>query len=561
VSTFRALALPLFLATVCSAQLTLDQKVNDFEHLAALYAKQYGPYEWKKELQAFDLLDLTPWLSKVRASKDDLEFYDVMSEYVASLNDAHDGYFLPSSFVARLHFAVDIYDGKVLIDSINRTRLPANEFPFQIGDELVSLDGRSAEEWISELTRYNIAANPLSTRRLTAGLITIRPQQIIPRAIEVGPFATVVTRNEYGHTSTHFVPWAKTGLPLLRVGPVPSPKESSTRHSAAEAAADYMAPLLQLQNAALPPREAVLGFGSLSPIFNLPPEYTPRLPRTPGDFFTSGTIRSGGRRIGFIRIPSYGPSNANAAVQQFRQEIAFFQQNTDGLIVDQMRNPGGQVGYVNALLQLLIPNSFRTIGFEIRATSNWIIAISSALESARAQNAPEHVILLMERILSDLDTANRENRGRTGPLPVDDVSLDRLPATDTAGRVVAYTKPLMVLIDEMSASGADMFPATIQDNGRGVLFGMRTMGAGGNVVTVNVGNYTEGLASITQSLMVRSAPVNVNGYPSVPYIENVGVHPDIVQDYMTRDNLMQGGRAFVDAMLAAMIEQIGRNER
>jgi C-terminal processing protease CtpA/Prc len=557
----RAQALLCLFAGACAAQLTVDQKINDFQHLASLYAKQYGPYEWKRDTQGFDLLDLTPWLAKVRASKDDLAFYDVMSEYVSSLNDAHDGYVVPSSFSAWLHFTVDIYDGKVLIDFVDRVRLPANEFPLKVGDEIVSLDGKSAEDWIRELTRYGIAANPLSTRRFAADLITFRPQQLIPRAVELGPFATVVTRNEHGVLSTHTVPWAKTGLPLRNVGPVPTPKSAPMRTNAAEADTEYMAPLRKLQNVALPTRpHTVLGFGDLFPIFDPPPGYTSRLPRSSADFFTSGTIQAGGYRIGFIRIPSYGPSNQTAALAQFRQEIAFFEQNTDGLIIDEMRNPGGSVAYLNTLVQSLMPNRFRTLGFELRATSQWVLAISSALESARAQNAPEHVIALLQQLLDNIATANSENRGRTGPIPLDDLSLDRGPATDSAGRTIAYTKPLMVLIDEMSASGGDAFPATIQDNGRGVLFGMRTMGAGGNVVRVDVGNYTEGFTYVTQSLMVRKDNVTVDGYPSTAYVENIGVHPEIVQDYMTRDNLMQGGRPFVDAFLAAMVEHIRKSQ-
>jgi hypothetical protein len=556
----RSSALLGLCAVLASAQLTPDQKINDFEHLAALYAKQYGPYEWKRELQGFDLLDIAPWQEKVRASRTDLEFLDIMSEYVSSLNDAHDLYIIPSTFVARLHFTVDIYDGRVLIDSINRQRLPVTEFPFEIGDELVSLDGKSAEDWIRDLSRYAIAANPLSTRRLAASLISVRPQQLIARAIELGPAATIATKDEFGRMSTHVVPWAKTGLPLTRVGPVPAPKLTAERNSSGESPADYMAPLLELQRVALPAREAVLGFGALTPIFSPPPGYSPRLPRSPGDFFTSGTIQASGRRIGFIRIPSYAPASIPAAIEQFRQEILFFQQNTDGLIVDQMRNPGGNVSYVNALLQMLIPFRFRTIGFEVRATSNWIIAISSAIEAARAQGAPPHVIALLGVILNDLSAANRENRGRTGPLALDDVILERDPATDSSGRVTVYSKPLMVLTDEMSASGADMFPAAIQDNGRGILFGMRTMGAGGNVVTVNAGNYTEGLATITQSLMVRKEPVTVSGYPTAAYVENVGVHPDITRDYMTRDNLLQGGRPFAEAVLAAMVDYIRRTQ-
>lgn len=49
---------------------------------------------------------------------------------MASLNDAHDYIAFPTLFSASLGFSVDIYDGKVLIDAINRTTLPASQYPF-----------------------------------------------------------------------------------------------------------------------------------------------------------------------------------------------------------------------------------------------------------------------------------------------------------------------------------------------------------------------------------------------------------------------------------------------
>lgn len=545
------------LAGAARAQLTPEQKVNDFEHLAALYAKQYGPYEWKKEIEKFDLLEIAPWLEKVKRSGGDLDFYDILSAYVASLNDAHDVYVLPSSFSAQLGFTTDVYDGRVLIDAINRQRLPLASFPFVIGDELVSIDGKTAAEWIEELWRYSVAANPRTTRRFAASFLTFRPQAIIPRAIDLGDSARVVTRSEAGELLTHDIPWIKLGLPLTRVGPTPSPKRDSGRGAGGEKSySEFLADLgrVEVQRPA-----AVLGVGQLPYVFSPPSGYTARLPRTSADFFSSGTFNAGGFRIGLIRIPSYSPANLFAAIEQFRSEILFFEQNTDGLIVDQMRNPGGQVFYVNTLLTMLMPERFRSIGFEIRATSRWVLVASSALASARAQNAPPHVLDLLTQLFDSVTTANRENRGRTGALPVDDATLDRDPATDFMGRRTVYTKPLLVLMDEISASGADMFPATIQDNGRGLLFGMRTMGAGGNVVSLNAGNFTEGFTSLTQSLMVRKNPVTVEGYPSTAYIENVGVHPDVTQDYMTRENLMRAGRPFVDRMVETMIDHIRRS--
>lgn len=95
------------------AQLTTPQRVDDFRFLAGLYNKQYAPYEWKRDTAQFDMLRLSPWLDRVNAAKDDLEHYEICIEYVASLQDAHSSFRMPSLFVAQLGFGVDIYEGKL----------------------------------------------------------------------------------------------------------------------------------------------------------------------------------------------------------------------------------------------------------------------------------------------------------------------------------------------------------------------------------------------------------------------------------------------------------------
>lgn len=98
-----------------------------------------------------------------------------------------------------------------------------------------------------------------------------------------------------------------------------------------------------------------------------------------------------------------------------------------------------------------------------------------------------------------------------------------------------------------------MFPAIIQDNGRAPLVGMRTMGAGGSVVGFNCTSYTESICRITVSLMNRGRLIQTPEYPTAPYIENIGVRPDIVLDYMTRENLMTAGAPFVQAFTQALL--------
>src|SRR4051812_41186020 len=125
--------------------LTPAQKEADFRYLASQFATYYAPADWKKQFLNVDVLDVKPWLEKVSHTTTDLDFYEVCVAYVASLNDSPSSFSLPSDFVARLGFSADVYDGVLLIDSITRSILPAKDYPFAIGDRLVSVDGRDVE--------------------------------------------------------------------------------------------------------------------------------------------------------------------------------------------------------------------------------------------------------------------------------------------------------------------------------------------------------------------------------------------------------------------------------
>jgi C-terminal processing protease CtpA/Prc len=114
----------------------------------------------------------------------------------------------------------------------------------------------------------------------------------------------------------------------------------------------------------------------------------------------------------------------------------------------------------------------------------------------------------------------------------------------------------MILTDDFTASAAELFAAIMQDTGRALLYGTRTNGAGGAVDNVGTGVYSETSANLAIGIAVRNATVTTMDYPAVPYIENIGVRPDITADYMTVDNLVNRGKAFVDGFTAAMVNYI-----
>ena len=573
--------------------LTREQRIADLTQLASQYAKNYGPYEWKRDVQGFDLMRLTPWLQRI-AHADDIDFQEALIEYVASLNDAHDNIAFPTTFSASLPMSVDLYDGKVLIDGINRARLPIADFPFGIGDEIVAMDGRPVQEMMQSFRKYAISANPRSTDRVAAARLMSRSQQIMPHIAGLGTAATVTIRlAATGATNTYTIPWVKNGIPVLSQGPLPSPVRGngrmflatdgqditaglpeSTAATAAvfkmsdTAAADdtlpaYMDPIRPLLNVSVSKDYySVLGVGSRFPIFALPAGFVDLnapcatcivRPGEPQFYFLAAFTTASGVRVGFLRIPSMSPPSSAIALTQLDRAMALFGATTDALIVDVMRNPGGLVSFVEGVSQRLIPTPFNTIGFEIRATNSWLFSFAAQLTNARLNPAtPPAVLANLEANYNEVLAAFNENRGRSAPISLNSTgSLQLLPV---AG---AYTKPLMVLTDEFSASGGDMLPAIIQSNNRGKIFGWRTMGAGGSVVAFSGPAFTESIFRITVSLMNRLHVVNTPDFPPAPYIENIGVRPDITVDYMTRANLMSSGSGFVQAFVQA-IEALAR---
>ncbi len=475
---------------------------------------------------------------------------------MASLNDTHDHFTLPSDFVARLPITADVYDGKVLIETINRTPLPQATYPFEVGDEIVSVDGKSVEQWLSEFAKYAAFANPISTRRLAATRTISRVQALMPHAPDVGDSATVVVRRQSGAMETYTIPWQKTGTPL-EVGPLakaPTPRASADTP-------DYMRLLEETRWSGVGEQGSltgVLNFGSRTPIFaaGLPSTFTQRLGTKSADFFYSGTFKYEELTLGYIRIPSYAPPSTSVASQQFQGEIDFMNANTDGLIVDEMRNTGGNLCFGEDIATRLIPYPFQATGFQLRAFWTRVLGFYNSYISARDGGAPPAIVAQYQLVYNALADANAKLRGLTEPVPLCTSSLNRGPAIDPAGNVIAYRKPLMLLIDEFTVSTADSVANMIQSSYRGLLYGMRTDGAGGNNTTFDAGPFSEGTAGMTIGIQTRPRPFTIPGYPTSIYIENVGVQPDVVSDYMTRENLLQNGAPFVNSFLARMAAHV-----
>ena len=97
-----------------------------------------------------------------------------------------------------------------------------------------------------------------------------------------------------------------------------------------------------------------------------------------------------------------------------------------------------------------------------------------------------------------------------------------------------------------------------QESRRGVLYGMRSNGAGGNNITLDAGPYSEAFIGMTIGIQARYSAVAVEGYPFTRRLENVGVHAEVMNDYMTKDYLLQNGAAFVKQFLDGLRRTSGK---
>jgi hypothetical protein len=583
-------ALALSFAPSCFAQLTQDQKVQDFKALAAQYDRNYSNYQWKLKAFGVDALDLQPWLDKIYASSDDLSFYDIEVRYVASLHDAHDEATLFSTYEAFLPLTADIYDGDVLIDFIDTTSLDPAAFPVQIGDQLLSVDGVDMSQWITQLAPYttNGRGNPVSGNRLATGLTLDRYQGWYPYAGNTKPGAIArlkIKSQVTGKTQTYDVPWTVVGTPVTQEGPAANFGGGRARRLSMQEELKLRKNLWQIHNVSswMPrPRAssqgmsrsadgrrhvqasrvtptqvtagAIFPFDSPIPSFNPPPGFQLRLGADPSDNFVSGSFPVNGKTMGYIRIPTFEPTDEALAEAQILTEVTWFQQNTAGLVIDIMGNGGGDSCYALLLEQLFETQPFWGLNAEPRPSENWIEYYSEELLAEQSAGAPQPVIDAYQSYITRLQQAlARNDRNTSGPLPLCAPGLYIPPATDDAGNSLAYSKPILLLTDNFTFSSAEFFAAGLQDSGRATVYGTRTNGGGATVVPYsNAGAHSETNIRISEALIIRSRNVTTPGYPTAPYIENIGVYPDVPADFQTRANLLTGGQPFVSGFVAAI---------
>lgn len=525
----------------------------DLDSLRNIMLAEYAPAGWKAEQYGWDL-DAEIQKAKDKVSASDTitvkDYQKLVRTIMNSPRDYHVQVLFNSLENSALPLRIAEAEGRYFIVSIDREALPESAFPFREGDELVGFDGRTIQEAIAaraaEIGMDNI---PHTDRGLLADSFFYRdgfygdavPQG--PAKLMIKPAgaaqATEVTLNwDYAPELVPQQPFVRKGsekdLPLawttLMMATPPGAGESTAS-----------------------------GFG-IGDKEGFLPDFGNKLWEAPASSLFRAYVYSSpadGKKIGYVRIPTYHIKETTKGVNEFAALInEFNRQETDALVIDQLNNGGGYVLYMYALASMLTDKPLAQPKYRVTITQGDALFAAVNLKKASQVTTDEkaaeyfggpfragypadyaYFTSLMNSYKSYVEN------WQAGKTLTDPAYLDGI-AQVLPHKTTRYTKPILLLINELDISCGDFFPAMMQDNKRAVLFGERTSGAGGSVQTVT---YPSNLLGIRELHVTGSIAVRPDGQP----IENLGVKPDIPYNVQPAD--LQGGfKGYIAAVNAAV---------
>ncbi|MEQ1876138.1 MAG: S41 family peptidase [Bdellovibrionia bacterium] len=526
---FLSLAGPLQAAT-----LTEEERLSDFNQLVGMIKSGYGPVKYKQSALGIDINKLSvQYTEKIKAVKTNGDFYYLMVEFVAEFKDSHFSAAVPTTHGANLPFTTDLVEGRVLVDAIDRSKLDEATFPFSRGDEILEVDGVSIGDVLKALARRRGMGFEQSALRYAAMSITSRAGTVFN--VPTGEVTFKIRRGISTVIESVKLKWNVKGAPLDESGPMEVKPFASFGSNAGR---NY-----DMLTVDIGERRTEKDFRCSGSTRIAIPEGATVIMKTPEAPFVAYYHPTTKGNIGYLRIPHYYPMNEltgkpeyEERFAQYEYAISVLEKNTVGLIIDQDHNCGGSVDYLHRMVGLFVPGSFKPMQFQLLASKQEYMDFSKYVEETpKFSIAFESVKKVVELIRSNWVAGKHMT-------PV--TSIDGIEALHH--NHIRYSKPIVMLIDEMSGSGGDAFPSLLQGYKRAKLLGTRTMGAGGHVVEQAPLHYSRLMSRMTKSLFYR---------PDEVAVENNGAAPDVPYT-ITRDDFMYGYKNYQAFYLSKLLEMI-----
>lgn len=538
-----------------------QQMLQELDVIQSVFAAQYGPGLWKVGHNGWDLnKQIAAAKAKVEATPNISmeQYHDVLRDFFNSTKDYHVSVSFNATAASSLPFGVIGSNGRYFIAWIDRTKLTEQAFPFKVGDEVVSFGGRKTADVVKDIQK-RLGSNTALTDRALASMILTSRKAASSGNVQSGAVTVGVIPQGQKTAQTRQLTWDTTPESI---------RQDGIKFNALDFAAKNKPLLPQMGDMTSPVGEQVGVNDRLANPFSLGgkvswvPELGEKTWQSEDDATFNAYIykNKAGKSIGVIRIPSYEVDDAKGAVAEFAAVIKDFQSKTDALVIDQVNNPGGAVLYLYALASLLSDRPLNTPPHHVAITREDVgqaqellkvaplvtnDAMAKRLLGPEAQGYPVDYGFFKRMVdYSNFIVDQFNNKGKTLTDPVHIEGVDAI----NPSAVAQYTKPILLLINELDFSGGDFFPAIMQDNRRATLFGTRTAGAGGFIREVKIPNQV----GVDHFVVTGSIAVRSSNQP----IENLGVTAD-VQYAPTPADLQDGFKGYAAAVNAAVAKLIG----
>lgn len=254
-----------------------------------------------------------------------------------------------------------------------------------------------------------------------------------------------------------------------------------------------------------------------------------------------------GKTILLVRKPHYMPMDPDASQAAYKALLAQYESLADVLVIDQTHNPGGSIADAESFFRLFAQGG--ELGFvqAMHADRQWISAfrdLAAGVDPA-LQSEKSRAFLLRA---ATVEAAYDKGEALTRPIPL--LSEEHIEKSVD----YSWTKPVLVLTDELAGSCGDIVPMLFQSNGRAKLFGRRTMGLGGNVEPAAILANSLASTNLTRGLFTTFRADAK--YSDDDLVENNGIQPDYPFE-LTVDDVRNGYIEYVRAFSKKAVEQTG----
>lgn len=557
---------------------TVSQKamLQDLEAAKKILLVKYAPLEWKKEsigLNIENSFKKAKERIQTENLKTDRDFQKIFKEFLKSTQDYHVNAFFYSSSWAFFPLQVKFVQERCIVTSLEGSiHLVGPEVLFfpkesddvksdekmedlKPGNEIIAMNGVPIKIVIEKIIDNDLCGDRSPTGYALAERMLFFRRGKYSENVPSGTFELTVQMEEYDIPITLTLPWFHTRewvedlavksafdhLPIAGVKQHKIPRQSSKELFSQFLSRNFTVRFAQeiIGQTPIDPNDKIEDVdmrhkGVLPPIGKILWES-----EQDKSIYAYLALNEFGDRVGYIYLPTFDREGgfADSMIEELLEALTCFNKDADALVVDITNNPGGNLCYMYAILSLLsnqplqVPTHKETILQEdvylaallYNITDFLELELNEPTEPLTRDGYPMTKLLLEQSKQYAQVILDTWKAGRTMTEPCFLLGIDKiLPHPQ-----LQYTKPLVVLTNELCFSCGDMFPAILQDNKRALIFGKKTAGAGGCVIE-NPFTSQFGIRSFS---LTKSIAYRANGMP----IENIGVSPDIAYELTLSD--------------------------